>query len=194
MMPRSRLCIELPDWIEPMLPSSAVADAEARMALVLQLARGNIEHQSGGPFAAAVFDSGGRLVAAGVNLVTRLACSSAHAEIVALSLAEQAVGSYRLPPGHELVVSAEPCAMCLGALPWSGVDRLLTSATDADVRAIGFDEGSKPEDWIGTLNRRGIEVQSEVLRPEGRAVLETYLAAGGEIYNGHAAVSDEAGA
>ena len=193
MKPQSRLCIELPDWIAPLLPADPLPDPAARMALVLELASGNVQHGTGGPFAAAVFDSAHRLVAAGVNLVTTLSCSSAHAEIVALSLAEQAVGSYRLPPDHELVVSAEPCAMCLGAIPWSGVDRLLTSATDADVRAIGFDEGSKHDDWVGTLTRRGITVQREVLGSEGRAVLEAYRAAGGEIYNGHAALSGDAG-
>ncbi|RMG51284.1 MAG: nucleoside deaminase [Gammaproteobacteria bacterium] len=183
---RSRLCLELPDWIEAHLPAGPLPDVEQRMKLVLELAAGNIDHETGGPFAAAVFDSAHRLVAAGVNLVTRSRCSSAHAEIVALSLAEQACNDYRLPRGHELVISAEPCAMCLGAIPWSGVDGIVTSATDADIRAIGFDEGSKPENWAAALERRGIRVRRNLLRQQGRAVLERYRARGGEIYNGHA--------
>lgn len=154
------------------------------MRLVIRLARKNIEQGSGGPFAAAVFDRSHHLIAVGVNLVNRLQCSAAHAEIIALSLAEQKIGDYHLGSDYELVVSAEPCAMCAGAIPWAGIGRLVTSATDADIRAIGFDEGAKPEDWHQPLLERGIEVTSEVLREESVAVLQQYQAQGGPIYNG----------
>lgn len=154
------------------------------MRLVIHLARGNIEHGTGGPFAAAVFDKDHRLVAVGLNLVDTLKCSSAHAEIIALSLAEQRIGDYHLGKDYELVVTAEPCAMCAGAIPWSGIGRLVTSATDQDIRDIGFDEGAKPDDWRTPLLDRGIEVSSEVLRQESAALLQQYKAQGGPIYNG----------
>lgn len=155
-----------------------------RMRLVIHLAGKNIEHGSGGPFAAAVFDNNHHLVAVGLNLVESLKCSSAHAEIIALSLAEQRIGDYHLGKEYELVVTAEPCAMCAGAIPWSGIGKLVTSATDKDIRDIGFDEGTKPEDWRAPLLDRGIEVTSEVLREESVAILQRYLAQGGPIYNG----------
>jgi len=185
-VPREELCLRLPDWATAELPSSNTSFPELndRMRLAIHLASMNITQGTGGPFAAIVFDASHRIIAAGLNLVTTLNCSSAHAEILALSLAEQAAGNYRLDSSHELVVTAEPCAMCAGAIPWSGIGKLVTSATDQDIRSIGFDEGIKPADWRRPLTERGIEVISEVLREESVAVLEQYRDQGGLIYNG----------
>lgn len=158
------------------------------MRFVIGLAEQNVIEGTGGPFAAAVFDAGtGRLVSAGVNLVTSLNSSIAHAEIIAIMLAQQRVGTYDLGgagvPLCELVSSAEPCAMCLGAIPWSGVRRLVCGASGEDVAAIGFDEGAKPEGWQRELEARGITVTRDVCRNEAMAVLQRYAAQGGTIYN-----------
>jgi tRNA(Arg) A34 adenosine deaminase TadA len=181
------LHIPLPDWLATVAADVVLPDAEARMAFVVRLARRS-GGAGGGPFAAAVFErDSGRLVAAGVNRVVASHCSAAHAEVVALSLAQRRLGHFDLGaagrPAHELVASAEPCAMCVGAVLWSGVRRLAFAAADADVRAIGFDEGPKHPDWIGELRRRGIEVVPGLLRSEAAAVLRDYAAAGGPIYN-----------
>jgi tRNA(Arg) A34 adenosine deaminase TadA len=111
--------------------------------------------------------------------------STAHAEMVALQLAEQRVGSFDLSEAGEveLVSSVEPCVMCLGAVVWSGVAALVCGARDADARAIGFDEGPKPSDWMGALRARGIDVELGVLHRQAAAVLTDYAAAGGAIYN-----------
>jgi tRNA(Arg) A34 adenosine deaminase TadA len=83
----------------------------------------------------------------------------------------------------ELVSSTEPCAMCLGAVVWSGVRRLVCGARERDARAVGFDEGPKPEPWIGALAARGIAVLRDVGREASVRVLEQYAAQGGVIYN-----------
>jgi len=163
-------------------------NSDDRMAFVVDLARRNIEERTGGPFAAAVFDlSTHCLVAPGVNMVTSRNCSSAHAEIVALSIAQQRLESYDLGaadmPRCELVTSTEPCAMCLGAVSWSGVRALTCGARGEDACAIGMDEGAKPADWIGELERRGITVKRDVCRDAAVAVLQDYLVSGGTIYN-----------
>lgn len=159
------------------------------MRWVVNLSRINVREGTGGPFAAAVFETeSGQLLAAGMNLVTTARCSLAHAEIVAIGLAQRAVGRYSLADGdlpvYELVSSCEPCAMCMGAIPWSGVRRLICGARDTDARSIGFDEGAKPESWVQTLAARGIEVVRDVLRSEAAAVLREYADNGGAIYNG----------
>jgi len=114
-------------------------------------------------------------------------CSVLHAEIVALAFAQKALGRYDLSDGgrlhYDLVASAEPCAMCFGAVPWSGVRQLVCGARDEDARAIGFDEGPKPDDWVSALHNRGIVVVRDVFREEAAAVLQEYVAAGGPIYN-----------
>jgi tRNA(Arg) A34 adenosine deaminase TadA len=184
------LHIALPAWLtETCAECGPLASDAERMAFVVELSRRNVETRSGGPFAAAVFEiDSGRLVAAATNLVVASRCSAAHAEVLALSFAQQARGDHDLGasglPGVELVGSCEPCAMCLGAIGWSGVRRVVCAATGADAETIGFDEGPKPADWAGELRRRGIEVVEGVLRAEAVAVLLTYRQLGGLIYNG----------
>jgi tRNA(Arg) A34 adenosine deaminase TadA len=186
----SALHIELPDWLATACRTCGPLATEAeRMAFVVDLSRRNVETRSGGPFAAAVFEiDSGRLVAAATNLVVATCCSSAHAEILALSFAQQARGDHDLGavglPAVELVGSCEPCAMCLGAIGWSGVRRVVCAATGADAELIGFDEGPKPADWAEELRCRGIDVIQGVLRAEAVAVLLTYRQLGGLIYNG----------
>jgi len=180
----------VPDWLESALPEAdrRFRDAGARMGVAVDLARRNVSRETGGPFGAAVFDrEAGTLVAPGVNLVLRERCSVLHAEIVALILAQRALGSHDLSepglPECELVTTAEPCAMCFGAIPWSGVSRLVCGARSSDARAVGFDEGEKPSDWTGALERRGITVERDVRREEAASVLRAYAEGGGPIYN-----------
>lgn len=189
----SEFRVLLPGWLaQAAAACPACRDDDARMAFVVALARRNVETGSGGPFGAAVFESAsGRLLAAATNLVVKSGLSVAHAEIVALSLAQRTAGSYDLGapglPAFELVTSVEPCAMCTGAVLWSGVRRLVFGAGGDEARAIGFDEGPKPPDWAKELRERGIEVVGNVRRAEAVAVLEDYRSAGGPIYNARSA-------
>lgn len=184
-----KLEIVLPDWVvEFAAGQQAFATIEERMQFVINASRKNIEQQTGGPFAAAVFESEtGRLVSLGVNLVTSQKLSILHAEMVAISLAQKKLHTFDLgAPGlplHELVTSTEPCAMCFGAIPWSGVKRVITAAEDIDARNIGFDEGPKVNDWKAALQERNIEVVAGILREEARQVLQCYLNENGIIYN-----------
>jgi len=183
------ICVSLPPWVEQFVGTAprVFQSMEERMRFVIALARQNVKQKTGGPFAAAVFDDAGCLVAPGVNMVTSSNCSVLHAEIVAIMLAQKALARYDLSDGnrqrYELVSTTEPCAMCFGAVPWSGVRQLVCGARDEDARDIGFDEGLKLTDWVSALNNRGIAVQREVLRAEATAVLREYVAAGGVIYN-----------
>jgi tRNA(Arg) A34 adenosine deaminase TadA len=179
--------LELPAWIEELAgePERSFRDPEERMRLAVELASRNAEHDSGGPFGAAVFDlESGRLIAPGVNRVIPESCSVAHAETMAIMLAQKRLGTFDLRSAgdFELAASAEPCAMCYGALPWSGIRRLVYGATREDVQAIGFDEGDKPPDWARALEARGIEVVHALLRAEAREALEGYRRRGGTIY------------
>jgi tRNA(Arg) A34 adenosine deaminase TadA len=111
----SAISFELPDWIERFSQLYVLsADLNMRMDFVISAARKNVEVGCGGPFAAAVFESEtGKLISLGVNLVTTQGLSILHAEIVALAVAQRKLGTYDLAvPRHELVTSAEPCAMC----------------------------------------------------------------------------------
>ena len=182
--------LRLPDWVGEL--SSAAGrryrTVEDRMRFVVELSRLNVRRGTGGPFGAAIFErETGRLLAPGVNLVVGSGCSVFHAEMVAVMVAQRVLGTFDLGggglPAYELVATTEPCAMCLGATPWSGVRHLVCGARDEDARTVGFDEGVKPDFWVGALEDRGITVERDVLREEASGVLREYAEGGGEIYN-----------
>ncbi len=183
------LTLSLPEWLAECLSRAkdVYPGVDERMRFVIGLSRLNVEH-GGGPFAAAVFHGGnGALLAAGVNLVLAANCSVLHGEIVSLILAQQKTGSFDLGAEgrgpFELVTSTEPCAMCLGAVQWSGVRGLVCGARGEDAERIGFDEGDKPRNWKDGLERRGISVVRDVCREEAIAVLREYAESGGVLYN-----------
>lgn len=189
-MSRSAIQISLPDWAETYLanPTRTIGDKE-QMRLAIALARENVIRNTGGPFGAAVFEvATGRLVSVGVNSVERLSNSVLHAEIMALMFGESDVGSFSLHgdnmPELALVTSCEPCAMCLGAILWSGVRRVVCGATRDDAVRIGFDEGPVFPESYEYLGKRGLTFVHGSLRTEANAVLESYRAGGGLVYNG----------
>jgi tRNA(Arg) A34 adenosine deaminase TadA len=158
------------------------------MRLAVHLASANVDRETGGPFGAAIFDvDSGRLLSVGVNLVTEIGYSFAHAEIVAITMAQNILGTYDLGAGggggYELVSSTEPCAMCMGAIPWSGIRRLMCGARGSDAEDIGMDEGAKPTNWIQKFKKRGVQVERDICRDEAVAVLKAYVEDGGIIYN-----------
>ncbi len=188
-MGMSELRFTLPDWVSGFVGEGEVvcSSVEERMGFVVGGSRENVRQGTGGPFGAGVFDSNGKLISLGVNIVEATNCSILHAEIVAIALAQQALGRYDLSDGrkedYELVTTTEPCAMCFGAVPWSGVSRLVCGARGEDARSIGFDEGPKPANWVEALEQRGITVVQDVLRDEAATILREYAERGGTIYN-----------
>ena len=184
--------IALPGWIDGFVGhwlnerESALDSEEHRMQLAVALSAENVRRDTGGPFGAIVVqEETNRLIGVGVNLVTSLQMSAAHAEIVALTLAQRAVESWNLASAGklQLVSSCEPCAMCFGAVPWSGVTSMICAARKSDAELAGFDEGDKPENWTETLQQRGIEVRLDVLRDEAALVLSNYAEGDGAIYH-----------
>src|SRR5215210_6097885 len=134
-----RVTVELPGWVEELIPDPdrEYPTAEDRMRLAVEISRQNVERGTGGPFGAAIFEQeSGRLLAPGMNLVVPTNCSVAHAEMVAFMIAQQIVKDFDLggegKPDYELYASTEPCAMCFGATPWSGVRKLVCGARDED--------------------------------------------------------------
>lgn len=192
----SALHIELPPFlVQANNQSQTLVTPQERMSYVLDLVRANIATE-GGPFAAAVFErDSGLLISAGANRVVPSHCSSAHAEVLALSLAQAKLGTHDLGedgmPIYELVTSAEPCVMCFGAVIWSGVRSLVCAARSDDVEAIGFDEGPRPDNWIEELEARGISVTTGLLRDTARELLNHYCACDGRIYNARCGIASE---
>nr|WP_244813614.1 tRNA adenosine(34) deaminase TadA [Caballeronia sp. Lep1P3] len=84
----------------------------------------------------AVIVSGDDVIATGFNHPIRGHDPSAHAEMVALRAAAQALENYRLP-GCELYVTLEPCLMCAGAIMHARIARVVYGAADPKTGACG---------------------------------------------------------
>jgi tRNA(Arg) A34 adenosine deaminase TadA len=187
--PRETVLITWPDWIQETVAFGTRYDTDDdRMRVAIELARQNVVRGTGGPFGAAIFErSTGALLSVGVNSVVRLNNSALHAEMLAVMMAQHRLGSYTLAgspsASYELVSSCDPCAMCLGAVLWSGVGRMVTGADRDDATALGFEEGPVfPQSYV-YLQERGVAVTRSVLRQEAASVLELYRREGGQIYN-----------
>jgi tRNA(Arg) A34 adenosine deaminase TadA len=183
----AQLHLTLPLWLRDKMDEARLyADDDAKVALAIELARGNVENRGGGPFGAAVFTGEGRLVAVGVNRVVPQNCSVAHAEMMAYMLAQQRLQRFRLNEDGAkfiLATSAQPCCQCYGATVWAGIDELLIGARSEDVEELTeFDEGPLPADWIGELEKRGIAVRRDIRRDEARGVFVRYSELGGAAY------------
>lgn len=184
--------LALPDWISSFLTRSAgkihPSDPD-KMQIALELSRLNVLYKTGGPFGSAVFNSKTHeLIAVGVNRVVPENASIAHGEIMALLMAEEKLKTFSLCletfPPFTLATSAQPCAMCYGALIWSGIKEILIGARSEDVESItGFDEGPLHPDWISEAEKRGIVIKRDIGRNEACTVLRQYMEAEGKIYN-----------
>jgi tRNA(Arg) A34 adenosine deaminase TadA len=189
--PGSAFTLTLPDWAVDELKKlpSHMPTLEERMAVVLRFSRLNFERGTGGPFAAGVFErDSGRLVVIGVNRVVPSNCSSAHAEVMALSLAQHILGTYDLGgagmPDHQLVVNWRTCAMCYGAVIWSGIRSLVLAGDGPELEEItGFDEGPIHPEWDKELAKRGIELVRDVLHDQSVQIFRDFAASGSLVYN-----------
>ncbi len=121
-----------PDSRAAKLASSQYADA-MRAALeqaVLARETGDV------PVGCVVLGPGNTIIGRGRNEREARSDPTAHAEIIAIRQAAQAIGGWRLL-GCTLVVTLEPCAMCAGATVLSRLDRLVYGATDPKAGAAG---------------------------------------------------------
>jgi tRNA(Arg) A34 adenosine deaminase TadA len=183
--------LTLPSWVEPFVRAwtAPLATEDDQMRLAVALSAQNVERGTGGPFAAVVFERDShRVVSAGVNVVVPQSTSLAHGEVVALVLAQEAVGTHDLGrrdlPRYEMATTSQPCIQCYGALIWSGIAKVLVGARGTDVETlVGFDEGPVPADWVEQWAKRGIEARVDVLREEACAVLKAYKESGAPVYN-----------
>ncbi|MBN9606166.1 MAG: nucleoside deaminase [Actinomycetales bacterium] len=128
------------------------ADAERWLARAVQLATENVA-AGGGPFGAVVVAADGTLLGEGQNRVTRDLDPTAHAEVVAIRAACRTAGDFSLA-GASLYTSCEPCPLCLSAVLWARLDRVVYAADRHDAEAAGFDDrefyalwATERDDW-----------------------------------------------
>ncbi len=180
--------IDMPDWIKGFISSKSnccyLSDQD-KINLVLDALEIQIKMDTGGPFAAIVFDPNGWIISIGVNLVVPENNSTAHAEMIALQLAQKTIANFSLNSIGKctLASSSQPCAQCCGAGVWAGISKLLVACSSSDTEEIlGFDEGPIHPNWIQEYEQRGITVIKDLERDKACDIIKNYQ---GIIYNGN---------
>jgi len=141
------------------------------MARAIELATENVRTGRGGPFAAVVVKDG-RIIAEGTNQVTSNNDPTAHAEIVVIRKACEALKDYQLND-CEIYTTCEPCPMCLGAIYWARPARVFFASTASDATQAGFDDSFIFEQMQLPFAERRIPM-IPMMREEARAALRAW--------------------
>ena len=111
-----------------------------------------------------------RIIARAHNQVEQLSDATAHAEMIALTQAAEAMGGWRLD-GTTLYVTLEPCTMCIGAVLLARVGRVVFGASDPVAGACGSVLGLTD----GTGLPRQVPTEGGVLGEECSAMLKEFF-------------------
>lgn len=137
----------------------------------IELSRTNADSADGGPFGAVVVRDG-RIIGEGCNQVTASHDPTAHAEMVAIRRACAHLGTHELS-GAVIYTSCEPCPMCLAAILWARIDRMVYANTRTDAAEIGFDDAWFYEQVCAPIDMRALPAHN-LLRHEARAVFRLW--------------------
>jgi len=144
---------------------------ETHLQTALHLAREHSRDGHHGPFGAVVVRDG-EIVGRGWNRVVADGDPTAHAEVVAIRDACARLNTYVLE-GCTIYCSCEPCPMCLAAIYWARLPRVVYAATEQDARAAGFDDREIREEVSADWSGRRLE-RIHLPLPEARSILEEW--------------------
>lgn len=132
-----------------------ISDLDRHMlARAVELSLAQVRSGAGGPFGAIVA-RGSEIIAEGSNEVTASNDPTAHAEVVAIRRACASLSRFSLA-GAVIYASCEPCPMCLAAIHWARLDRLVFAATRADAAAAGFDDAAIYDEIPKPISERAL--------------------------------------
>lgn len=138
----------------------------------IDLSRKNISENVGGPFGA-IITKDGKIIAEGSNQVTSTNDPTAHAEMVAIRKACQALKTFDLA-GCEIYSSCEPCPMCLSAIYWARLDKIYFANSRQDAANIGFDDDFIYQEIPKPLDARKLAC-IHVSSPEAKSVFQEWM-------------------
>ena len=113
------------------------------------------------------------VVAAAHNTVWRDTDPTAHAEVNNIRAAARALGSIALA-GCTLYSTCEPCPMCLSAIHWAKIERVVYGAAIADAAAAGFSELRIAASELARMSGSALVVEGGLLAEECRALFEEF--------------------
>ncbi|MEI7684474.1 MAG: nucleoside deaminase [Planctomycetota bacterium] len=148
---------------------------EEYMRVAIRKAQDGIELGQS-PFGSVIV-KGGQIVAATHNTVWRDGDPTAHAEVNCIRAAAKALGTIALD-GCELYSTTEPCPMCLSAIHWAKIDRVVFGAVIADAADAGFCELYVDAKKLAEMGKSPLKVESGLLREECADLFQQWLKSG----------------
>jgi len=146
---------------------------EQLLLRAIELAETHSAAGDNGPFGAVV-SLNRQIVGEGWNQVVSTHDPSAHAEVMAIRDAGRRLGTHRLA-GCTMYASCEPCAMCLAAIYWARIDRVVYACTIEDAAKAAFDDGTIYDELGKPWERRAVRGVN-LLRERGQRVFERWAA------------------
>ena len=138
------------------------------MSAALQEAEEALEHDEVPVGAVVVFED--KIIGRGYNQVEKLKDATAHAEMIAITAAENHLGDWRLTD-CDIYITVEPCLMCTGAILSSRIKRIYFSVFDPKFGACGSVYNVAQE---GKVNHK-VEVFSGLLEQESSLLLQEFF-------------------
>ncbi|OAV68596.1 Guanine deaminase [Bacteroidales bacterium Barb6] len=146
---------------------------EDYMAIAVHEGVEGMRSGKGGPFGAIIV-AGGEIIGKGCNMVTSLNDPTAHAEIIAIRNACQAVKRFHLPDAV-LYTSCEPCPMCLSAMYWAKIKEFFYCTDRFDAARIDFADQFIYDEIVLPLNDRASKAR-QIHLPAAMALFEEWAA------------------
>jgi guanine deaminase len=115
---------------------------------------GNGIKEGAGPFGAVVVKDG-KIIAEAINRVVLSHDPTAHAEVIAIRKASAVLKKHNLT-GCIIYASCEPCPMCLGAVYWAGIKRVVYASDRHDAAASGFNDSMIYDELVLNPGKRKI--------------------------------------
>lgn len=150
------------------------------MLKAINMAQKGIREGAGGPFGACIVKNG-EVVAMAHNTVLRDKDATCHAEVNAIRQASEKLGTHILS-GCEIYTSAEPCPMCLGAIYWARLDKIVVAASKETAAKYDFDDHFFYEQMEKPPEARAVPCEIGVCADESEAVFVEWQASGGKLY------------
>lgn len=141
------------------------------MRRAIVLSQESMQAGCGGPFAA-VITRNNEIVAEGFNQVTSTNDPTAHAEVMAIRQACQALDRFELSD-CQIYTSCEPCPMCLSAIYWARLPCIYYANSRYDAAAIGFDDEFLYREVASEMSQRTITAE-RLLADEALAVFKQW--------------------
>ncbi len=141
------------------------------MRRAIALSKEMMEANRGGPFGA-IITRGDKVIAEGFNKVTSSNDPTAHAEVSAIREACKAEDNFSLE-GCTIYTSCEPCPMCLAAIYWARISRIVYANSRTDAADIGFDDDFLYREIPLPIEKRSIPTE-QVLAEEALTVFNAW--------------------